>query len=303
MQLTGIRLRPTANMRMLVLILALMMVAAINYQSNAAWGLVMALIAILALSALHARRNLSAICVLEGVCSDCFAQDGATAQLRLYADGAGDGIDIGVSVPGWGGEEARLPLLPWRTATSLTFALPPGSRGIHRALSVRLATRFPFGLFEASREQPLDLRRVIYPRPVGSLPAASGQAAQGAVVEQLIAADAMGSDDFLGHRRFLPGDAQRQVAWKAYARGAPLLIKRFAGSSGPAVWCEWQHTHGTNEQRLSQMAQWLVEADRGGASFGLRMPDCVLEPRRGEMHLRACLQILAGQPGQGAEAP
>jgi uncharacterized protein (DUF58 family) len=300
MQLTPIRLRLTGNMKMLGLILALMMVAAVNYQSNAAWGLVMALVAILALSALHARRNLAGICVMDGVCEDGFAQDAATATLRLYADGAADGIDIGLSVPSWNSSVARVPLLAARCPVGVQVALPPGSRGIHRAFTVRLVTRFPFGLIEASREQPLDLKRVIYPRPHGDAAAAAGDAAIGGANDRLVAVDALGSDDFLGHRRYHDGEAQRQVDWKAYARGAPLLVKRFAGASGPSIWCDWQRTSGAYEQRLSQMSKWLVDAHASGASIGMRLHDVLIQPRRGDAHLKICLQLLAAQPAEAS---
>jgi hypothetical protein len=45
----------------------------------------------------------------------------------------------------------------------------------------------------------------------------------------------------------------------------------------------------------------VVEAHRGGATFGLRLPGMVREPDRGPAHYHACLRALALHP-RDAEA-
>src|SRR5437868_458985 len=93
-----IRLRATQHCRMLGLMLLLMVVAAINYQSNAAWGLVMALACAVALSALHARRNLAGVTVAAGMPAPVFAGEPRRFGLSLSA-ASSDAFDIAVSFP------------------------------------------------------------------------------------------------------------------------------------------------------------------------------------------------------------
>jgi uncharacterized protein (DUF58 family) len=299
-RLSRIRLRATVAMRMLALIVALMGVAAVNYQSNATWAMIMVLIAMVGISALHARRALSGVCVLDASCPDAFAQDAAVATVRVFADGLGDACDIGVAIPAWSPEVSRIPCLRARSSAAIEIALSPLSRGVHRAALVRISTRFPFGLLEATREHPVDLRRVAYPRPLGGHGADGGPQLESGRQDSRDPLDAQGSDDFLGHRSWTPGDPERHVDWKALARGAPMLIKRFAGAGGPAVWIDWSRTDGNREARLSQMALWIIEADLAGASYGMRLPEHTVEPSRGEHHRRACLRLLAAEPRDAA---
>ena len=45
--------------------------------------------------------------------------------------------------------------------------------------------------------------------------------------------------------------------------------------------------------RLSRLAGWVLEAERGGALYGLRLPGSELAPAHGDAHRAACLQALA----------
>jgi len=47
------------------------------------------------------------------------------------------------------------------------------------------------------------------------------------------------------------------------------------------------------ETRLSRLAGWVVEAERGGALYGLRLPGVEIAPAHGDAHRAACLQALA----------
>ena len=47
------------------------------------------------------------------------------------------------------------------------------------------------------------------------------------------------------------------------------------------------------EQRLSRLCGWVLEAERSGANYGLRLPGTEIAPGRGELHRAACLQALA----------
>ena len=47
------------------------------------------------------------------------------------------------------------------------------------------------------------------------------------------------------------------------------------------------------ETRLSRLAGWVVDAERRGALYGLRLPGVELPPSHGDAHRAACLQSLA----------
>jgi uncharacterized protein (DUF58 family) len=108
-------------------------------------------------------------------------------------------------------------------------------------------------------------------------------------------AHAQGSDDFSGLRAYQPSDSPRHVAWKSAARSDNMLTKQFAGEATAELWLDYA-TLPANlglEARLSRLAGWVLAAERGGAHYGLRLPDGEIAPGRGDSHRAACLEALA----------
>ena len=82
--------------------------------------------------------------------------------------------------------------------------------------------------------------------------------------------------------------------WKAYARGAPLLIKEYAAAGSDLCLFDFAQLRlPDTEARLSQLARWVVEAEAGGERYGLSLPDTAIEPNRGPEHRHQCLAALA----------
>jgi uncharacterized protein (DUF58 family) len=109
------------------------------------------------------------------------------------------------------------------------------------------------------------------------------------------------ADEWATLRAFRDGDSPRQVAWKAYARGAPLLVKEYTASAGAERLFEFAALAGLDtEQRLSQLARWIVNAAADGERFGLVLPQRRIDPDQGPVHRRRCLRALARF---GSEAP
>jgi hypothetical protein len=46
------------------------------------------------------------------------------------------------------------------------------------------------------------------------------------------------------------------------------------------------------EQRLSQLTQWVLDCERLGETYSLRLPQQTLPPGHGIAHQRACLEAL-----------
>jgi len=106
-----------------------------------------------------------------------------------------------------------------------------------------------------------------------------------------------GGDDFSGYRNYRPGESLHHLDWKAYARGRSLLVKEFNGGGCGAVWLDWQELAGfDDEHRLSQLARWVLGADRLGCDFGLKLPHYTIAPDSGSLHTQQCLQALACYP-------
>jgi uncharacterized protein (DUF58 family) len=47
------------------------------------------------------------------------------------------------------------------------------------------------------------------------------------------------------------------------------------------------------ESRLSILCQWVLQAERFGQAYGLRLPGIAIPPSRGEAQRNRCLEALA----------
>jgi uncharacterized protein (DUF58 family) len=156
---------------------------------------------------------------------------------------------------------------------------------------LRVSTTFPLGLFVAWSNVELDLQCMVYPRPEpGNVPLPAPRAGDTEGLQT-----GHGQDDFAGLRKYQAGDSLRHVAWKAVARGQPVMTKQFSGLAAGELWLEWDVLPmdlGV-EARLARMTRWVIEAARAGHAYGVRLPALAIAPDTGPTHQEQCLTALA----------
>ena len=60
------------------------------------------------------------------------------------------------------------------------------------------------------------------------------------------------------------------------------------------LWLDFTRAGSTDtEARLSRLAAWVLQADKLGVDYGLRLPGQQVAPDAGEAHKRRCLEALA----------
>jgi uncharacterized protein (DUF58 family) len=111
-----------------------------------------------------------------------------------------------------------------KSAQVAAYRRTPNRRGRDTHTGFRIATRFPFGLFEKSREMPAPGELIIYPAvdPVILLSSPGGRAA---------GTDPSGGrghgHEFLGMKLMRPGEDPRDLHWRKSASiGQPVLRER-----------------------------------------------------------------------------
>jgi len=81
---------------------------------------------------------------------------------------------------------------------------------------------------------------------------------------------------------------------KAVARGQALMTKQFTADSDGLLYLDFAGVQLDDlEARLSQLALWVIEAERARRPYGLRLPTVEIPPSLGEPHLHRCLHALA----------
>lgn len=281
---------PSRGGLLFALALAVMLLGAINYNLALGHALVFLLAGLGIVGMIHTFRNLFGLIVTPGRCEPVFAGETAFFPLSLDNDrtaprlalelAADAALPVGAAIEGLGKTRVRVPL-------------PAHRRGWLALPRVRLATRYPLGLFTAWSYLQPEMRCLVYPQPVAAPLPMAGTSHWGGELH----GDG-GQEDFAGFRDRQPADSPRHVAWKASARNAgegPLLIKAFAGGAQSKLVFEWQHTAPelSDEIRLGMLTGWILAAEAAGSSYCLRLPHLSLPPGRGSRHCQRCLEALA----------
>lgn len=278
---------PSSTGLWFLLALSLMFLVALNYQNNMAFAVVFFLFSVFVTSILHTYGNLAGL-VLEGMSGDpTYAGERAAFRVQLTRPGRRQRHRL---VLGWPGQAPTVVSL---TATDQTVAMlfhAAPRRGVLQPGWLLLQSSYPLGLVRAWSWLDLELSTLIYPRPVATAQSPPSWVQTGGDGQTR---PEPGSEDFAGFRTYRFGDNPRHVLWRAAAKGLPLYTAEFADTRLPTAMLDWQAASGDTEQRLAQLCYWVLEADRAGRPFGLRLPGQTIEPGSGEAQRDRALKALA----------
>jgi uncharacterized protein (DUF58 family) len=72
------------------------------------------------------------------------------------------------------------------------------------------------------------------------------------------------------------------------------MTKQFAAEAEGVVYFDFSALHLANvEERLSQLALWVIEAERARRPYGLRLPGTEILPAVEQPHFHQCLRALS----------
>jgi uncharacterized protein (DUF58 family) len=275
---------PTRIGWIFALLVVVMFIAGMNYGNGLAllftfWPTGFALVALV-----QTQRNLAGARLLSASASPAFAGD--QVALTIMVSARGDPADLALSA---NSDHLAAPVPSQSAADGLRVYIEAKRRGPWQAPPLRLTTTAPFGLFRTWTWLQLDVSTLVYPRLAGSLAIPESPGAEGGTANMVSS-----QDELAWLRDFRDGDSPRQVAWKAYARGAPLLVREYRGHASASRDFDFSALRDPDvEVRLSQLARWSVDAASRGEHWTLRLPDSPPLTGTGTAHLEQCLQKLS----------
>jgi uncharacterized protein (DUF58 family) len=279
-------------------VLLLMLTGSINYTLSLGFVLTFLLGALAINGMIYTFRNIANLRVSGGRARPVYAGDPVRYTVHLENTGDTARYSIGLTHDGRTAEFVDVPARG--TAIAAVNVLAP-HRGIHRPGRLKLFTRYPLGLYYAWSYLELDMHCIVYPRPAPpGLPLPEPRSSDGDGAER-----GQGHDDFYGLRQYHRGDSPRHIAWKVAARDQGLFTKQFAGRADTELWLEWERLPARlgTEEKLSQLARWVLDAHASGLSFGLRLPATAVEIGTGDPQRERCLEALAlFEPATGSRA-
>ncbi len=280
---------PNRNTIGLAALLAAMWYAGASQGNAAAYLLGFVLAGLAAVSIVHAWSNVRGITITAEAIAPVFAGEEIRVRLRARTHKRRSHPGLRIKSRGSRSSTAFDEVRPGLMQTA-ELHLPAIERGLLPGLNLELSTLYPLGFFTALRNVAVVQPHFIYPKPEGVLPLPIShdpalQLRDGLRVE---------GDDFAGTRGYRLGESQRHIDWKAAARGQPLLVKQWAGDADETLIFDWHDlAHLAWEARLSQLARWIVVAQRRGATYSLRLGSRTISAARDEAHFHECLRALA----------
>jgi uncharacterized protein (DUF58 family) len=277
---------PTRQGYVFAILLLLLLLFSIQYALSLGFMLTFLLGSMAGVAMLHTWRNLAHLRLRPGRCEAVFA--GETAHFKVSIETpAQTRFAIGVRRKGDAPVFANV-----GAAELAAISLPvvAARRGLLRCGRLEVFTRFPVSLFHAWSYVDFGLTVVVYPRPdttAGRPP----ELARSATEEGIPIA---GDEEFNMLRSYRPGDPPKLISWKALAREQGLLTKEFSAMASSEQWLDWDEARAADpEARLSILCHWVLQAERFGQAYGLRLPGVSIRPGRGEQHRARCLEALA----------
>ncbi|HXL97182.1 MAG TPA: DUF58 domain-containing protein [Steroidobacteraceae bacterium] len=269
-------------------LLFVMLLAGMNYNNSLALLLCFLLCGVTLVSMHECHGMLSGLKLLRAAADNTYA--GRLGELQLCFENAQERARSGLQLRSPGCAPSRLQLPP--AATQLVrLKYQAGARGRLRIERLELSSSAPLGLFRAWTWLHLPLDAIVYPAPGGSraLPVRSGDPRPGQRRSRV-----GGDEEWAGLRPLQESDSPRSVAWKVYARGGPLLVSQYDAPAGMHRLLDFVPLQSLPlEQRLSQLAQWVLDCERLGETYRLQLPQRTLPVGHGIAQQRACLEALA----------
>ncbi len=277
---------PTGAGVVFAFLLVIMLLTAINYQNSLIYLMTFLLGAVFVAAMHQTHRNLSGLELALIKAGEGFAGDDIPFTFRAAASDE-NAAAIQLSTTDRHLEHQNVlagePL-------DLVFLVKSTARGYLGMDQLRIETRFPFGLLSAwSWLRPV-ANGVVYPRPI-SPPDKGMSSTEGDDESEERSAD---GHDHAELRPWRTGDLSQRVLWKRYARSGDMIIAHWEGEQGSPQWLDYGAFPGVDQElRLSYLSAQVLEREKSGHPFGLRLPGQVIDPDGGAAHKVRCLRALA----------
>ena len=288
----GFPCHPTRNLAGLLFVLGAMWYAASSQNSAAVYLLLFALAAIFLVSIPHTLLNLGGLKTTAESVKPAFAGQEVALPIEIMNESRVARYGITLTLSGVPECFERVNEIPAGSAARVTLRFQAPSRGEHEIRGLCLTSAYPLGFIRAQKDLFTPQRYVVYPKPAGdpNLPIGRARSAQSRLQSEIGE-----GDDFAGVRAYIPGESQRHIDWKAVARGQALMTKQFtAEADSGSLYLNFATTRFSDaEDKISQLALWIIEAERARKPYGLRLPKAEIHPSLGEQHFHRCLRALA----------
>jgi uncharacterized protein (DUF58 family) len=283
---------PTRPGFMLGATLLVLLIASINYQLNLGYLLTFLLAGcgVVGMHVCHA--TLRGLTMNLSPPDPQFAGASANLSVKLTNERTSVRYGIGLAVLDATHEDRWVWTdVPALGQSTVHVAFKPERRGLHRVPPLTAETRFPLGTFRVWTVWRPHAQVLVYPAPEPfPPPLPPGEPRSGGMV----VSQAQSTGEFDGVRAYRRGDPLKLIVWKKAAKADELVSRDSQQAQRYELWLDFSHAGSAGaEHKLSRLAAWVLQAERLGLDYGLRLPGQQIAPATGEVHKRRCLEALA----------
>ena len=285
---------PSGAGAMLVLTLLVLLLASINFQLNLGYLLTFLLLGSSVAGMYLSHASLRGLQLHLQPPQPQFLGSNCLLHIQLHNPSGRPRYGIGLALHDsghWAWTD-----VPAQASADLHIGFSPQQRGWQSIPLLTAQTRYPLGSFRVWCLWRAAAQVLIYPRPEHPAPPLPpGQAVAGHGGRS-----APGMDEYDGVRAYQRGDPLKLIVWKkaakTWASGSGSLISRQQQhhSSQQQLWLDYAQTGLHHpEERLSRLTAWVLQAERLGLQYGLRLPGQQIAQDSGAAQRQRCLQALA----------
>jgi uncharacterized protein (DUF58 family) len=288
LQSRRIYILPTRAGLVASLLLFVMFLAGLNYQNSLALLLCFQLVGFALVSMYECHGSLNGLTISSAHAESAFAHGYGELQVGFYNAGATTRRSLRLRATD---VAPKFFEVAPHSASLVSVRYLALSRGRQRIDRVQISCDAPLGLFRAWTWLHLPLEALIYPAPIRlrPLPPPVGLPQHSERERRL-----SGEEEWAWLRPYQDSDPLRRVAWKAYARGAPLMVAHYDAPAGAQRVLGLDTLHDLPlERALSQIADWVLECERHGDSYALDLRQREVAAGHGLAQRRKCLEALA----------
>jgi uncharacterized protein (DUF58 family) len=278
---------PTKQGLAFALLLFIMLLGSINYSNSLGYFLTFLLASLSVVTIFHTYNNLLKLSIGSAICKPVFSNEDAHFIVQVNNLNHHSRFSVDAFTPQ---HLLTSTDINENNLTTLTIKHRFNKRGLVPLPRFTIESRFPFGLFRTWAFVEFEQDQLVYPKPSSHtiLPIKNAGLSEGR--KQLD----LGMDDFKGLRSYTEGDPLQHIHWKSFARHQTLQTKEFSSSTSNELWLNWSDTTVTGvELKLSQLTRWVLLADKQNLSYGLRLPNTIIQSGNDKHHLESCLKQLA----------
>jgi uncharacterized protein (DUF58 family) len=282
---------PTVGFAGLLFVLGAMWYAASSQNNAAIYLLLFVLTAVFLVSIPHTLINLAGVTVTLESVQPAFVGQEVSLPLEIMNDSRAIRYGIELAVSGSNRKRQRIDHIPAHKAARVTLRFPVRQRGEHSVEILYLTSAYPLGFIRFLKKFASSQTYIVYPKPAGEvrLPSSFVLRRDGRPLTEFGE-----GDDFAGVRPYVHGESQRHIDWRAVARGQSLITKQFTAEAEGVVYLDFSAVRSADmEEKLSQLALWVIEAERARRPYALRLPGTQILPGVGQAHFHQCLRALS----------